>query len=391
MMVLLGILVGLAGLPLAMFAINTWLYRPLKPILPTLQQDGQVCKTSDPAVSLLIPARNEEQGIAACIASALAASEGVNCEVLVMDDHSTDRTADRVHELAARDDRVRLLMAPPLPEGWCGKQHACYQLGLEASHDLLVWIDADVRLQPQALVRIAGHMQTHPRTALLSGVPRQNTGSFLEHLLIPLIHVVLLGYLPMFMMKWSNAPKFSAGCGQLFIARKQAYLSMGGHGHPQVRSSLHDGVTLPRSFRGHCLHTDLCDATDLATCRMYQGAVQTWRGLGKNATEGMASAAAILPWTLLLLGGHVLPWLGLVLFHKHSMEARLCLIAVMMTLGLRAMLAARFQQSALGVILHPVSVLLLILMQWQALWRSRLGKGSDWKGRQYATLPASQR
>ncbi len=379
MVILTSMLAVLAALPLVMFAMNTWLYRRLPMVALVGSENHQ---TGDAKVSLLIPARNEEAGIAPCVQAAQA-SVGVELEIVIMDDQSTDATARIVRQLADEDARVHLLSAPPLPAGWCGKQHACYQLAQAARHEIMVWIDADVRLQPDALARLAQTMQKQPRTALLSGVPGQITGSFLEHLLIPLIHVVLLGYLPMFMMKRSSKPNFSAGCGQLFVARRSAYLQCGGHSDPLVRGSLHDGVKLPRAFRQHGLHTDLCDATDLAGCRMYQGAAQTWKGLAKNATEGMASAAAIVPWSLLLIGGHVLPWLGLLMFDKHSLPARLCLIAVMCTMAMRGMIAARFQQSAIGVIFHPLSVLLLVMIQWYALLRAKWGRPSDWKGRAY--------
>src|SRR5205807_74198 len=119
--------------------------------------------------------------------------------------------------------------------------------------------------------------------ALVSGIPRQETGTFFERLLIPLIHFILLGFLPMKRMRSTRKPAYAAGCGQLFLARRMAYDAMGGHAI--IRSSLHDGLTLPRAFRRAGFQTDLCDATDLATCRMYCGAGEVWHGLAKNATE----------------------------------------------------------------------------------------------------------
>ena len=94
----------------------------------------------------------------------------------------------------------------------------------------------------------------------MSGLPRQETGSWLERLVIPLAHFLLLGYLPMFAMRWFRHPAFGAGCGQLFLARKSAYQAAGGH--DAIRSSRHDGLMLPRAFRRAGLRTDLCDATD---------------------------------------------------------------------------------------------------------------------------------
>ena len=94
-------------------------------------------------------------------------------------------------------------------------------------------------------------------------------------MLLPLIHFVLMGYLPMPVMRWTRYSAFSAGCGQIFIARAEAYRRTGGHA--MIRESMHDGVKLPRLFRRHGLATGLFDATDLASCRMYQGARETWR------------------------------------------------------------------------------------------------------------------
>ena len=107
-----------------------------------------------PAISVLIPARNEQANIAAALESVLA-NRGAELEVVVLDDHSTDRTPDIVHEFARTDSRVRLEKAPPLPGGWCGKQHACAVLAERARNPLLVFMDADVRLEPFALAGMA--------------------------------------------------------------------------------------------------------------------------------------------------------------------------------------------------------------------------------------------
>ncbi|HSF39970.1 MAG TPA: glycosyltransferase, partial [Thermoanaerobaculia bacterium] len=105
-----------------------------------------------PSISVLIPARNEEGAIGGAVEAALA-SAGVDLEVVVLDDQSEDRTAEVVRGIAARDPRVRLKTAPPLPAGWCGKQHACAILARHARNPLLLFVDADVRLAPSGLAR----------------------------------------------------------------------------------------------------------------------------------------------------------------------------------------------------------------------------------------------
>jgi hypothetical protein len=361
----------LAAAPAALFLVNLRLYRP--PPVPRPH-------ASPPAVSVLIPARDEEGSIRAAVEAALA-SRGVELEVVVLDDGSRDATAAVVARLAHRDPRVRLPAGPPLPAGWCGKQHACAVLAGAARHPLLVFVDADVRLAPEGLARTVAFL--HESGAdLVSGVPRQETGSLAERLLIPLIHFLLLGYLPLWRMRRNRHPAYAAGCGQLIAVRRAAHVRAGGHG--AIRSSLHDGITLPRAFRRAGLGTDLFDATDVASCRMYCGTREAWRGLAKNAVEGLAGPRVIVPATVLLLGGQVLPFLLLAATPWLSAPALVCAAAAAATALLPRLAAVlRFRQSWLGALLHPVGIVALLSIQWFALLRAVRGQSAQWKGRTY--------
>jgi len=336
-------------------------------------------------VSILIPARNEETVIVAAVEAALA-SRGVEMEVVVLDDHSDDATGKLVAALAERDLRTRLLTAPPLPEGWCGKQHACAVLARAATHPLLLFVDADVRLAPAGAARLAAFLQASGAD-LVSGIPYQETGTFLERLVIPLIHFILLGFLPLGWMRASRHPAFAAGCGQLFLTRKDAYEKMGGHA--VIRTSLHDGITLPRAYRRPGLATDRRDARDLATCRMYRGAAALWSGLAKNATEGLARPAVIGPATVLLLGGQVLPvvlWSAWPWFTAST--AALNGLATLLLFSPRLAGMRVFRQAMLGAVLHPLGILVLLAIQWHGLLRGALGKPPVWKGRTYPNVDA---
>ncbi|GAC1336625.1 MAG: glycosyltransferase [Acetobacteraceae bacterium] len=325
-----------------------------------------------PAVSVLIPARNEEGNIAAACAAVLA-SEGVEIELIVLDDASTDRTPDILRGIA--DPRLRVAHAPKLPPGWSGKQHACHVLGGLAGHELMVFVDADVRLAPDAVARMAGFMQRNP-AGLASGFPSQVTLTWSERLLLPLIHFMLVGFLPLAAMRRSLSPGLGAGCGQLFITRREAYRRAGGH--QAIRASLHDGLTLPRAFRRAGDTTDLFDAGGFARCRMYSSAAQVWEGLCKNATEGMAKPGALPIWTVILAGGHVLP--AVLLIVSPSAPALLALLA---GIGLRLVLAARFRQPVLSALLHPLGVAGMLAVQWWSLLRAAGGGKATWRGRAY--------
>jgi glycosyltransferase involved in cell wall biosynthesis len=357
----------LAAIPAVMTLLNLSVYRLLPKRVPE----------AETAVSVLIPARNEELNIRSAIEAVLK-NQGVEIELIVLDDHSTDTTAELVRQAAHDDPRVRLEHAPPLPAGWCGKQHACHVLAGHARHPLLVFVDADVRLAPDALRRMVDLMARDGAPALASGFPRQVVGTFSERLLLPMIHFILLGWLPMHLMKRSLRPSLSAGCGQLFIARREAYEQAGGHS--MIRDSLHDGVKLPRLFRRAGFMTGLFDATDVATCRMYRTNAEVWQGLGKNATEGIGAPGTIVPMSLLLVGGQVLPF---VLWATMADPGQVVRLAVWLALLPRMIGVVRFGQPMLSALLHPVGILALLWIQWQALFFRLLGRPSEWKTRSY--------
>lgn len=362
----------LAAVPAFLFLRNLQLYR-----VPRRSNTVE-------RVSVLVPARNEECTIGECVRSVLE-SEGVQFELFVLDDHSDDRTAAIVDGIAQQDRRVKLIAAPPLPFGWCGKQFACAVLAEHAREPLLCFIDADVRLFRDGLARmIAGLRES--KVALLSGFPRQITVTPLEQLVLPLMHFLLLGFLPLGRMRRSLDPSFGAGCGQLFLADRVAYESAGGH--ERIRDSLHDGLSLPKSFRRSGFRTDVCDATRIGSCRMYRGAREVVSGLLKNATEGLAHPRRIVPFSLLLFIGQALPILLVAYVWARNEPVWLRLITAA-TLAFnyvpRLLAAKRFRQPVLAALLHPLAIAVLLALQWVALVRIAVHVPATWKGRSYST------
>lgn len=358
----------LAVLPLVMTVLNARLLRT--PPLPA----------SPPSVAILIPARDEEASIGRCVRAALASRDAA-IAVIVLDDGSSDGTAGIVRAIAAEDSRLTLASGPPLPAGWNGKQHACWVLSTLTDRPNLLFLDADVVLAPDAAARLA----PSPGIDLVSGVPRQVMGSTVERMAIPMINALLLGYLPVGRMRRTRLVALAAGCGQMMMVRAEAYRAVGGHG--AIRRSLHDGLKLPRAFRAAGFTTDLVGGADLAACRMYDSPGALWTGFLKNATEGMARPAALPVWTVLLFGGHVLPWLALAaaLAGREAEPGTLALLG----LACAAPLAARLIQARLcrepvaAVLLHPFGILLTLAIQWTALVRRGIGRTTEWRGRAY--------
>lgn len=349
-------------------------------------------------VTVCIPARNEASNLEACVRGVLAAADedsGSTTRVMVYDDGSEDETPAILSRLADEDDRVVAATVAPLPEGWNGKQHACDQMGRQASGDWLLFTDADVRFTSDSLRRTRAHLrsvETPDRpVALLSAFPREETRTLGEAMVVPLIHVILLSYLPMGRMRRTLDPAASAACGQFVLCRRDAWLDAGGHA--SIRDSMHDGVRLPRIFRSHGHATDIFDGTDIVHCRMYRGFSETWSGFSKNAYEGLGNPVLLGLLTVLHLAGHVAPWvllllalggwmavpgLGNAVAPMGSVVFAGAAIACQIVLRLR--LASRFRQSVLAAMLHPFGLVLLTAIQWWSL-RLHLSGRRSWRGR----------
>jgi len=375
---LAGASLAAAVQPLALGVANMRRYRPA----PAL--DEVAGETRPVRVAVCVPARNEAANIEACVRSILA-SRSVDVRAYVYDDESTDGTGDIVARLAAEDPRVVVVPRRALPAGWNGKQHACFRMAehgfaYDPALEWFLFTDADVRFEPDCVARALG-FALRSKTALVSTVPREVTGSVGEMTLVPLIHLVLMGYLPIGRMRATLDPAASAACGQFILVSRAAYRASGGH--DGFRSSMHDGVKFPRAVRRAGLRTDLFDGTELVSCRMYRGFGQTWRGFAKNAYEGLGSFALLAFITVYHGLGQLLPWLvvGLALAAGvWQPGASLALIAIASSLLLRALLAQRFRQSMWNIVLHPVSIAMLSAVQWRSLWLQRTGRRGG-KGR----------
>lgn len=365
----------LALVPASLWIMNMCLFHAPGPAIPEDMEDP-------PGVSVLIPARNEEDRLGPTLRS-VRKNTGVDLELIVYDDHSTDGTQELVRDHARSDNRVRLMKGGDLPEDWCGKQHACWKLSRAAKYDILCFIDADVRLSSDALRRIVGELQ-HNEATLISGFPHQETKTFGEKLLISFIPYILLGFLPIWIMRRFNHPALAAGCGQLMIAESDAYREV--DGHRAIRQSRHDGITLPAAFRTNGFRTDLFDAKDIARARMYDGFWSTWNGLAKNATEGMARPEALPVFTVLLFGGQILPALlfPLTILLDGGLFATLFTgTGLALSYLPRISGVIRFDQSLLSALLHPIGVTVLLANQWFAFLRSLFGGTAEWRGRSY--------
>lgn len=368
-------ILGIITLFLAISTLSMVAWNAL--ILPPLPRP----KHTNKKLSVLIPARNEAANIGALL-DTLLPQPNIDAEFIVIDDHSTDATATIVQTYAARDARVRLLQGKELPAGWSGKNYGCQQMAEAATGDYLLFLDADVRLTPEALPRLLARMEKQPNLALLSGVPCQVTPSFAEKLIPPLIAFLIMGYLPIFFARLFPWAAFGAAVGQAVLVRRDSYFAAGGHA--AVKATLHDGIEMARLMRRKGFKTDLCAMHDLIRCRMYADFKTVWYGFAKNANEAMARPVPLAIWTFLLGGGHILPYL---LLPFASGEAFwLLFTAAAASMLSRLVTSLPRGESLLGAVLHPFGIALFLAINYWSLFARDKIKQQGWRGRVYTEV-----
>ncbi|MEO6457149.1 MAG: glycosyltransferase [Chloroflexia bacterium] len=343
-----------------------------------------------PLAAILVPARNEEANIGACLRSLLA-QDYPNYEVWLYEDDSSDETYRIASEVAAQDPRLRIVRgASPPPPGWLGKANACHRLyevmRAHSTPDYIFFTDADVRLSPAALSHAVAAAEA-TGAGLLSIFPQQITISWAERLAVPiLLHWAVYTFLPLpLAFSRRKGPAFAAANGQFMLFTRQAYEECGGH--TTVRSQILEDVALARAVKSKGYPAILADGGPFVRTRMYDGPAEVWQGYSKNAFAFFGySPFFLLVGIMVLLALYVAP----ILFGLYGgLTGRWEILAWAVAqygaavLG-RLLLAARFHYRVIDTLLHPLAVLFLIAICLNSMWWSLKGKG-EWKGRTYTS------
>lgn len=334
-------------------------------------------------VYVLIPARDEAAVIGETVRGLLA-QDIPKLQIILLDDNSSDGTADIALEAAAGDPRLRVIIGLPPPEGWAGKNWACHQLAQAASEngspeDVLIFTDADVGWGAGALAALLDEMEW-TRADLLTVWPTQITVTMGERLVVPLMAFVILAYLPVLLVHHTPWAAFAAGCGQCLAFRRAAYEAIGGHAAD--RATIIEDIVMARRIKSAGLRLRMADGAGLIACRMYTRWAGVRDGYAKNIIAGYGGRVLFLGlatafhWLVFLA-----PWLWLIF---GLLPAWLVLALIALGIGARALTAVFTRQRVHDALLMPVSVLLMTVIAARAVWWQVRYGGPQWKGR---TIP----
>lgn len=231
-----------------------------------------------PMVSILVPARNEEQNIGRCIRSLLA-QDYPSFEVLVLDDQSTDGTLAILNQIADSQPNLKILIGSAPPEDQSGKNWACSQLASQAQGDLLLFTDADTVHQPRTLYQIVTALMGE-QADLLTGFPRQQVFSWMEKFLVPFFTWASLCFIPLWLAYRIRSQTFVVAIGQMMLFRREAYQKIGGHA--ALGKTIVDDLTLARRIKAAGMRWRVARLSDLISCRMYHEGWEAVQGFTKN-------------------------------------------------------------------------------------------------------------
>ena len=321
-------------------------------------------------VSILIPVRNEEDNVKN-IMNDLVHQEYKNIEILVYDDESDDNSVEVIKNFSERDPRIRLIRSTGLLKGWLGKMYACHTLSQQAKGEYLLFLDADVRIQHDAVSKAVSYMR-HYELGLLSVFPRQIMQTTGEWITVPVMNYILLSLLPLILVRISNFSSLAAANGQFMLFNASIYNSI--LPHEKTKMNLVEDIAISRMYKKKGIRIACLVGDNTIQCRMYENFHAALHGFSKNITAffGNSFLLALIFWFITTVGFVVLLWV---------LPIDIFLLYIMLYISTRVIISVISQQNVLlnSIFTIPQQIIIGLLI-YRAFINFRL-QYYQWKGR----------
>jgi len=361
-----------------------------------LGSDNVVDATEAPFLTVIIPARNESATIGRCLTGLLTQTyPSQRLNVLVVDDNSTDNTAEIVLRIAQSDRRIRLMEAGSLPEGWIGKQHACWQAAMVAQGEWLCFLDADTVPAPH-LINAAVSLAQAKEIDLLSLQPFLEIGTFWERVINPTALFVLALAMDVRRINDPTMPDAAAN-GNFILIRRRVYEAI--RGHASVRAEMQEDVALARIVKRSGYRLYLMHGQDLIRTRTYTSLRDIWEGSSKNTVDAMRDMpsmvlafieALLLAWMPVMLPLCLWTWINLTSRPTvpNGLAVGLALLGSIANLTAIMMVMRFFRMPIRYGLLLPFGLTMGVAIILTSVWQRVMGH-TKWKGREYSFLRGS--
>ncbi|MCE5329091.1 glycosyltransferase [bacterium] len=367
------------GILLINFLFNQYLFKDI-----SRYKLSDEIKDNPPLVSVLIPARNEENNIKRCI-KALLRQNYKNLEIVVLDDNSTDNTYNIVKKISLSNKNVRIIKGKPLPNGWLGKNFACHQLSRHAKGDYFVYTDADTCHHSNSISSAMAALLDNDLDALCP-FPRQVMITIHERMTVTFANFTILLFMPLALIRKSKNPLFCTGIGQYFLFKREAYFGAGGHA--AVKGKILEDVHISKKLKMAGYSYMIFDGSKILSCRMYKNFKQVFTGFSRFLFSAFdynvyMMGMAIIFFVLLFLMPNIFFIFGLVVYHWPREIMILIIIQIAIVLFIRLINVLRFKEKMFDILLSPLSIVYIVFVAINSYIQSRFGNGIYWKGRTY--------
>ncbi|MDP9338163.1 MAG: glycosyltransferase [Acidobacteriota bacterium] len=326
-------------------------------------------------ITAIVPARDEEAVIAACVES-LARQLEIT-QIQVVNDQSLDRTAEIVRELAARLPQLQLLEAEAPPAGWVGKNNAITLGARRATSDWLMFVDADVELQDGAAAR-ALHIAKENNASLVSFSPEQITEKWYEKALIPFVYCRLARRFSFGEVNDAKS-KAAAANGQFILMQREIYEAVGGHA--RFAGEVLEDVALAGAVKAAGHRIWFGSGKGIVRARMYRTFAAMWEGWKKNLYRLMGGT----PWKAFREGESVFPWVALLMILLGIKFPAAMFAGVLLLLLRQTSYGSELvrNQYPLSFIIYYIPAVFLYTGVLAASYLSHRRGKVEWKGREY--------
>ena len=336
-------------------------------------------KFASPRVSVLIPARDEERNLKACLDSLLV-QDYSNYEILVLDDNSSDGTAEILREYEKNHSNVKSFTGKPLPQGWFGKHFACHQLYEIASGEYFLFTDADTVHGSKSISWALTNL-LHHKADFMSAFPNQKIGSFGEAVIVPGVYLVTSFFLPVWLIPRSNMPDISFAIGQFIMGRASAFRAVGGY--ERIKDSLVDDISMARNMKTAGFKTLFLDGKDYVECRMYRGYREAFSGLVKNVYAALDKKPGRLFTVFVMFTAVILLPLANLIYSVVTGADNLLFaalpVAIFFTMWFYSLTERRLPIYV--PFLYPLLFVNLMAISLVSAVKTGYGRGALWKGR----------
>ena len=330
-----------------------------------------------PAVSIVIPARNEERNLEQALESVLAL-DYPDLEIIVVDDRSTDRTGEILEKMSEQDSRLTVVTIESLPDGWIGKPYALHTGAQQARGEFILFTDADIVFHPLALRQAMAHVQAHHFDHVTLIPQGAMPGVFLRAFSATFGMFMFILFKP-----WkarNSRSRCYMGVGAFNLIRASAYRAMGGHQPVALRPD--DDLKFGKLVKDHGYRQDVLNGRGMVTVEWYRSVGELIDGLMKNMFAGMEyRVSSVLAATIAALLIHLWPWIGV--WVADGWPQIWYAVTLMMMVGSFGVAMAPFGVKAWHGLLLPLTIGLLVYIQCRsaalALWRG----GIVWRGTFY--------